>query len=219
MDELASLQESAREMALKRFRIIQPHLEHDRSLSLIARTTKIPYRTIHRWLTQYRRFGLAALARKAREDRGKRRTMSPRLMEVAEALVLEVPPLPIAAIYRRICQIAKDTGNSAPSYDVIYEVVRQVPAGLLTLAHEGKKAYSAAFDLVHRREGERPNAIWQADHTFLDILVQRDGENPAQPWLTGLFRKFPACFALFQIICDAISATPGKYSTIDGRHF
>ncbi len=27
MDELASLQESAREMALERFRIIQPHLQ------------------------------------------------------------------------------------------------------------------------------------------------------------------------------------------------
>ena len=90
MDELTSLQESAREMALERFRIIQPHLEHDRSLSLIARTTNIPYRTMHRWLTRYRRFGLAALARKAREDRGKRRTLSPRLMEVAEALALEV---------------------------------------------------------------------------------------------------------------------------------
>jgi putative transposase len=63
MDELASLQESAREMALERFRIIQPHLEHDRSLSLIAKTTNIPYRTIHRWLTRYRRFGLPALAR------------------------------------------------------------------------------------------------------------------------------------------------------------
>ena len=93
MDELASLQESAREMALERFRIIQPHLEHDRSLSLIARTTNIPYRTIHRWLTRYRRFGLAALARKAREDRRKRRTLSPRLMQLAEALALEVPPL------------------------------------------------------------------------------------------------------------------------------
>jgi hypothetical protein len=69
------------------------------------------------------------------------------------------------------------------SYDVVYEVVREVPAGLLTLAHEGNKAYSATFDLVHRREAERPNAIWQADHTLLDILVQREGESPAQPWL------------------------------------
>jgi putative transposase len=169
MDELASLQESAREIALERFRIIQPCLEEDRSLSVIARKAGIPYRTIHRWLTRYRRFGLAALARKVREDRGKRRALSPQLLEVAEALALEVPPLPIAAIYRRICRIAQETGKVVPSYDVIYEVVRKVPTGLLTLAHEGKKAYGTTFGFVHRREAERPNAIWQADHTLVDI--------------------------------------------------
>ena len=153
MDELASLQESAREIALERFRIIQPYLEQDRSLSVIARNAGIPYRTIHRWLTRYRQFGLASLARKAREDRGERRALSPQLREVVEALALEVP------IYRRIFQIAQKTDKVVPSYDVVYEVVREVPAGLLTLAHEGKKAYSATFDLVHRREAERPNAI------------------------------------------------------------
>jgi putative transposase len=162
---------------------------------------------MHRWLTRYRRFGLAALARKARAKIAVSvASLSPRLLEVAEALALEVPPLPIAAIYRRICQIAKDTGNSAPSYDVIYEVVRQVPAGLLTLAHEGKKAYSAAFDLVHRREAERPNAIWQADHTLLDILVQRDGENPAQPWLTVILDDHSRAVAGYFLFFEAPSA-------------
>ena len=168
MDELASLQESTREIALERFRIIQPCLEEDRSLSVIARKARIPYRTIRRWLNRYRRFGLAALARKVREDRGRRRALSPQLLEVVEALALEVPPLPIAAIYRRICQIVRETGSVVPSCDVVYEVVREVPAGLLTLAHEGKKADSATFDLVHRREAERPNAIWQANHTPLE---------------------------------------------------
>jgi DNA transposition AAA+ family ATPase len=32
----------------------------------------------------------------------------------------------------------------------------------LTLAHRGSKAYSEGFDLVHRREAPRANAIWQA---------------------------------------------------------
>jgi hypothetical protein len=41
-NELASLQESARKMALERFRIIQPHLEQDRSLSLIRQDGKYP---------------------------------------------------------------------------------------------------------------------------------------------------------------------------------
>ena len=27
------------------------------------------------------------------------------------------------------------------------------------------------FDLVHRREAAKPNQIWQADHTLLDLWV------------------------------------------------
>jgi len=84
--------------------------------------------------------------------------------------------------------------------------VRQVPAGLLTLAHEGKKAYSTAFDLVHRREAERPNAIWQADHTLLDILVQREGENSAQPWLTIILDDYSRAVAGYFLFFEAPSA-------------
>jgi putative transposase len=55
------------------------------------------------------------------------------------------------------------------------------------LAHEGKKAYSETFELVCRREADRPNAIWQADHSLLDILLRCDTEKPlknVKPWLT-----------------------------------
>jgi transposase-like protein len=76
MNELASLDQSARESALERFRIIQPCLEQDMSLSLIGRQAGIPYRTIHRWMSRYHRFDLAGLARKAPEDRGKRRALA-----------------------------------------------------------------------------------------------------------------------------------------------
>jgi len=86
MDELAPLDQSARESAFERFRIIQPCLEQDRSLSLIARQAGIPYRTTHRWMSRYRRFGLAGLARKPREDRGRRRTLPAQLLEIMEAL-------------------------------------------------------------------------------------------------------------------------------------
>jgi hypothetical protein len=57
MDELASLDQSTRESALERFRIIQPCLEEDTPLSLIAREAGIPYRTI-----QMRKFGCNILA-------------------------------------------------------------------------------------------------------------------------------------------------------------
>lgn len=40
------------------------------------------------------------------------------------------------------------------------------------------------FDLIHRREAERPNQIWQADHTQLDLWVRTPSGDPARPWLT-----------------------------------
>jgi putative transposase len=116
---MASLDQSARENALERFRIIQPCLEQDRSPSVIAKQSGIPYRTVHRWISRYRQFGLAGLARKAREDRGKRRALPAQLLEITEALALESPPMPIAAIHRRVCEVAEDIGSAAPSYHIV----------------------------------------------------------------------------------------------------
>ena len=78
---------------------------------------------------------------------------------------------------------AQQRGETAPSYSVVYDIVHRLPADLVTLAHEGSKAYSDAFELVHRREAERPNAIWQADHTPLDTLLIRPNGAAAKPWL------------------------------------
>lgn len=55
---------------------------------------------------------------------------------------------------------------------------------MATLAHEGAKRYKEVFDLVHRREAARPNEIWQADHTLLDLWVVTPSGRPARPWLT-----------------------------------
>jgi len=84
---------------------------------------------------------------------------------------------------------------------VVYDIVSKLPADLVTLAHQGSKAYSEAFELVHRREADGPNAIWQADHTPLDIcLLRLDGE-VAKPWLTRRDRRLqPGCGWLFSFL-------------------
>ena len=64
-----------------------------------------------------------------------------------------------------------------PSYGVVYSLIRELAPALVTMAHEGMKAYCESFDLVHRVESEAPNAIWQADHTELDILVKDERGN------------------------------------------
>ena len=108
---------------------------------------------------------------------------------------LQKPPLPIATLYRQIVKLARDRGEQAPSYGTVFNIVRSLPADLVTLAHEGTKAYSNTFELVHRREAERPNSIWQADHTPLDILLVRpDGRN-AKPWLTTVIDDYSRAIA------------------------
>jgi putative transposase len=144
----------------------------------------IAYRTAHRWAAQYRLFGLVALARKKREDRGVRRAVSVKLKQAIEGLALQKPPLPVAALYRQVRRLSQDLGEKTPSSGTVFNIVRGLPADLVTLAHDGTKAYSEMYELVHRREADGPNAIWQADHTPLDILLVRPDANVTKPWLT-----------------------------------
>jgi putative transposase len=80
--------------------------------------------------------------------------------------------------------MAQDLGEEPPSYWVVYRIVSSLPDDLVTLADQGSKAYSESFELIHRREATGPNAIWQADHTPLDILLIRPDGELAKPWLT-----------------------------------
>ena len=80
----------------------------------------------------------------------------------------------MASIHRQIAPQAERLGETPPSYGTVYAVIRGLDPGLMTLAHEGTKAYADAFDLVHRHEAAGPNAVWQADHTELDIVL-KDG--------------------------------------------
>jgi putative transposase len=102
MDQLAGLTEEARKLALERFRKIQPHIEEGQPLRSVARASDIPYRTAQRWVADYRRSGLTALARKGRGDHGERRVVSKEIQKVIEGLALQKPPLPIAALCRQV---------------------------------------------------------------------------------------------------------------------
>jgi putative transposase len=78
------------------------------------------------------------------------------LRRFTEGLALERPLLGPSAIYREVCRIARARGEQAPGYHTIYNVIRAIP-DLKTLALDGEKAYREAYNLVHRREAERPN--------------------------------------------------------------
>lgn len=96
---------------------------------------------------------------KKRGDRGERRAVSAKLKEIIEGLALQKPPLPLAALFRQVQRFSQERGEKTPSYGTVFNIVRDLPADLVTLAHDGTKTYSNTFELVHGREADGPNAI------------------------------------------------------------
>ena len=203
---LVTLTEEERARALARYRLLQPHLEGGVSLTALARTHAVPLRTAQRWVTRYRQDGLAGLGRHARADRGKSRRCPPQLIELIEALALRRPPPTAAFVHRQITAIAAQQGWPVPSYRTVYEVMQHLDPALVTLAHDGSAAYRDTFDLVYRREAAHPNAIWQADHSLVDLWLVNDHEQPACPWLTVIMDDYSRAIAGFGVSFRAPSA-------------
>ena len=72
-----------------------------------------PFRTAQRWVALYRKFGLAALARKDRADRGEHRAVSVKIKKAIEGLALQKPPLPITVVCRQARRMAQDLEDPA----------------------------------------------------------------------------------------------------------
>jgi putative transposase len=90
MQELSGVSEAARELAMSRFRLIQPHLEKNRPLQLVAFDSKHPFRNrseVGEPISQIWPYSIGA---QARDDRGGRRVVSPKIKAAIEALA---PPV------------------------------------------------------------------------------------------------------------------------------
>jgi putative transposase len=202
---LTELTDRERAEAMARWQVVRPFLEEDAALTDIARQHSYPLRTLRRWVQRYRAEGLAGLVRTPRRDRGTCRRLPLVLHQCVEGLALQTPPLSIALIHRQVSTLARQHNIPPPSYGLVYTIVRRLSPALTTLAHHGAKAYKQRFDLLHRREAEAPNAIWQADHCYLDILVLRQGQAPAKPWLTVILDDYSRAMAGYFLTFDAPS--------------
>lgn len=180
---LATLSEDRRQQAMTRFVVLQPHLERDVPLTRAAADAGVSLRTAQRWLTRYRRHGLAGLARLVRRDAGGHRAPAD-LVALIEGMGLKKPRSSAATIHRRVDDVAAARGWRAPSYAMVRAILSRLDPAMVTLAQDGPAAYRDRYELIHRHRALAPNALWQADHTLLDVLVLDEGGKPARPWLT-----------------------------------
>ncbi len=196
---LTSLSEEQRTQATSRFTIIRPALEKEITQAEVARTHQISLRTVQRWIKSYREQGLAGLADSTRTDKGASRKLPQNAIRLIEGLALQTPPRSAASIHRQITTIAIEQGWKPPSYNRVYTIIKKLDPALVTLAHQGAAAYREEFDLLYRREATHANAMWQADHTPLDVVLFDEAGKPARPWLTVIEDDYSRAIAAFRL--------------------
>jgi putative transposase len=202
---LVELTSSQRQEAMGRLAALQPHLDGDATLSEMASKTAVPVCTLQRWLSRYQCTGLAGLVRPIRSDAGQHK-LPLEMVQLVEGLALRKPRLSMAAIHRKVVKATQERGLSSPSYSTVYGIVRQLDPAMVTLAQEGIPAFRDQFELLYRHCAERPNAVWQADHTQLDILVLDTNGKTGRPWLTVVVDDYSRAVAGYAVFLTAPSA-------------
>jgi len=84
---LATFTEEEHQEAMRRFAVLQPHLNAGVPLSEAARAAGVPLRSVQRWLARYRRAGLVGLVKAKRSDTGNRK-LSAELVALIEGMAL-----------------------------------------------------------------------------------------------------------------------------------
>lgn len=165
---LAGLEPQQRAVAQRRWEVLRPHVHGGVPLARAASNAGVPLRTAQRWLARYRAGGLSALARAGRSDQGVRRVPE-ELVALVEGLALRRPRPSVATVARQVAVAAGEHGWPVPSYSTVHAIVTGLDPHLVTLAHDGPVALRDRYELVYRRQAERSNVLWQADHTELDL--------------------------------------------------
>jgi len=202
---LAVFTEEERQEAMARFAVLRPHLNEGVPLSEAACEAGIPLRSAQRWLACYRATGLAGLVRAKRADTGHRKCPAA-LVQVIEGMALRKPRPSIAAMHRKVTALATTHQWTPPSYGSVYGIVRQLPPAMVTLAQDGPAAFRDRYELLYRHRAAGPNAVWQADHTQLDVLVLDANGETVRPWLTIILDDYSRAITGYTVFLDAPTA-------------
>ncbi len=104
-------------------------------------------------------------------------------VKVVEGLALRKPRRSVATIQRQVSAIALQQGWQSQVM-IRCITIKELSPALVTLAQEGTGTYREEYDLLYRREAEKSNDIWQADHCQLPIWLRDPQGKRSKPWLT-----------------------------------
>ncbi len=130
------------QIAFARYQVIEPILARRATFAEISRQTNKPERTLYNWVAAFNERGLDGLSPKARSDKGKHRAVDEELKQLIQGLYLRTPPVCVKTIFRKVMDVCEKNNWRKPSYDVVYEIVAEIPHRLKRLRMMDRKPTS-----------------------------------------------------------------------------
>lgn len=209
---LTELTEEKRDYAYGKYKIIESYINNQETLKAAVLQHNIPRRTLNFWISKYKEQGLVGLSRKSRCDKGIGRKSDKSIMEFIEALCLHYPNASASNIHKLVSEHYKESDLYIPSYRTVCKIISNIPADLKFLKQQGTKAYKQKYDLLHIRNSNKSNEIWQADHVLMDIEILNDKAILQRPWLTIIIDDYSRAICGYNLSFMSPSATKTSLS-------
>ncbi len=129
LPSLTSYSEEQRQIAMEKYRLIEPYINREKNLKAIAEESGVSKRTLHYWVSKYQQFGLIGLIRKSRTDSGIFKVEN-EVQEEIKNLILSHKRNSVTSIHRKICETCKKNNWKQPSYYQVYAISKSLSQGL-----------------------------------------------------------------------------------------
>jgi putative transposase len=201
--------------AQARFAVIRPLIEQGtytrREVQARAGHTGYATATLYRWLRRYQRSGrLSALVSHKPGGAPGQTRLPPEVNTIVDMTIEDTylnqqkPSIRRTALeVERRC---RDTGLPPPHRNTVRHRIVQLPAQHKYRGREGDQAARTVFEPIRGPYGdaEWPLAVWQIDHTQVDLLLvdDRSRRPVGRPWITLAIDVFSRMVAGFYISFD-----------------
>ncbi len=194
LSDLGTLTEAQRDELFRRRTLLgdlaeQEHVSNA-ALTKRAEAVGVSLRTLRDYHTRFRHDGLAGLAPRGRQDKGRHHGVSPQMVQTIEHLRLTHRDAPMRFVHELACQHAASTEEAAPSLWQVRSICKQIPAPVRLLADGREEEFRNRYRLTYPIPHDAHRIVWQIDHKApLHVLV-RDLRAPSHRTLSGEVRPY-----------------------------
>lgn len=214
---LVELDEKNYEIALQRFKIIEPLLNLPKrtlkDVEVVAKQHEKGTATIYKWLEKYETYGtISSLGTSYKNSGGKNKgrlndSVETVIESVIKKLYLNKQQYPFTTIYREIENECKNIGELIPTQNTIRNRINNINPKLIAKERKGLSVRDTRGTPGKFPEVKMPLDVIQIDHTKVDIMLvdENTRENIGRPNITVAIDVYSRMIYGFYVSLEAIN--------------